>query len=104
MIARMWHGRVPVEKSAAYHEFLKISGLTDYENTPGNRGVYLLKNDTDGITHFYTLTFWEDYEAIKKFAGENYQEARYYPRDKDFLLEFEPTVMHYEVLEKPAYV
>jgi hypothetical protein len=27
--------------------------------------------------------------------------AFYYPEDKDFLLEFEPTVSHYEVAVKP---
>ena len=48
--------------------------------------------------HFITLTFWESYEAIKSFAGEELNAAKYYPEDKDFLLEFEPTVLHYEVV------
>lgn len=37
-------------------------------------------------------------EAIKKFAGEDYEKARYYPEDKDYLLEFEEKVAHYEVM------
>jgi len=100
MIARLWHGKVPAEKAAAYHEFLKLSGLKDYASTEGNQAVYLLKKDEDEVTHFYTLTFWEDMEAIKKFAGEEPLKARYYPEDKDFLLEFEPHVSHMEVLEE----
>jgi heme-degrading monooxygenase HmoA len=100
MIARMWHGRVPKAKSAEYHQYLIDTGLRDYKSTPGNKGVYLLKRDEADVTHMYTLTFWQDLEAIKTFAGEAYETARYYPEDKDFLLEFEPLVTHFEVLEQ----
>jgi heme-degrading monooxygenase HmoA len=103
MIARMWHGKVPKDKSEAYHQYLLESGLKDYKSTPGNDGVFLLKKDEGDITHFYTLTFWTDLASIRKFAGDEYEKARYYPSDKDFLLEFEPEVTHFDVLEKPAY-
>jgi heme-degrading monooxygenase HmoA len=49
--------------------------------------------------HFLTLSLWESLDAIKKFAGEDYEKARYYPEDKDFLLDFEPTVQHYELFK-----
>ncbi len=99
MIARQWHGRVPSEKAAAYHEYLIRTGLADYAAVPGNRGVILLKKEDQDITHYYTLTYWESINAIKQFAGEDYEKARYYPEDKDYLLEFEPLVTHYEILE-----
>ena len=104
MIARMWHGRVPKKKAEQYHQFLIKTGLSDYGKTPGNRGVFLLKRDDNEVTHIYTLTFWDDYESIRKFAGDDYQKARYYPEDKDYLLEFEPEVTHFDVLEKPGYM
>jgi len=37
-------------------------------------------------------------ESIKAFAGEDVETAKYYPEDKDFLLEFEPNVVHYQVV------
>jgi hypothetical protein len=37
-------------------------------------------------------------DSIRAFAGEPVDQARYYPEDKDFLLEFEPTVVHYHVV------
>ena len=49
------------------------------------------------MTHFVTLTLWQNREAIRGFAGEELERAKYNPEDKDFLLEFEPTVLHYEV-------
>lgn len=102
MIARLWHGRVLTAKAAAYHQYLIDTGLKDYAAIPGNRSVSLLKKEEGSITHFYTLTYWDDLVAIKKFAGEAYDNARYYPEDIDYLLEQEPLVTHYEVLEHSA--
>ena len=99
MIARTWHGRVPVEKADTYHEYLLRTGVGDYADTPGNRGVHVLRRVEGEVAHFLLITFWESWEAIRRFAGEDYERARYYPEDDDFLLEREPFVTHYEVLE-----
>lgn len=99
MIARTWHGRVPAEKADAYHEYLLRTGVDGYAGTPGNRGVYVLRRVEGEVAHFLLITFWDSWEAIRRFAGEDYERARYYPEDDDFLLEREPFVTHYEVLE-----
>ena len=99
MIARMWRGQVSREKKEAYVEYLKKTGLKDYATTPGNRGVYLLASDKDGVVEFATLTFWDSLDAVKAFAGKDYTHARYYPEDKEFLLSFAPEVEHFEVIE-----
>lgn len=99
MIARLWHGKIPSSKTGEYHEYLDKTGLKDYADTPGNKAVFLLKKEEGDITHIYTLTFWDNLEAIRGFAGDDYEKARYYPEDKNFLLEFEPMVNHYDVLE-----
>jgi heme-degrading monooxygenase HmoA len=98
MIARLWHGVTPADKADAYYEFLKGTGLSDYAATPGNRGVHLLRRIDGDQAHFLTLTFWESEEAIKNFAGDDIEKARYYPEDPQYLLEMEPNVTHYEVL------
>ena len=98
MIARMWHGRVPAEKAEAYHAYLLRTGVPDYENTPGNRGVYVFRRTEGAITHYLLTTLWDSVEAIRAFAGPDYERARYYPEDDEYLLEREPFVMHYEVL------
>jgi len=102
MIARIWHGITPAAKADAYLEFLQRSGVPDYEATPGNQGVYILRRLDGEQAHFLTLTFWDSLQAIQAFAGEDVEKAKYYPEDRDFLLEFEPTVAHYEVLSGPA--
>jgi heme-degrading monooxygenase HmoA len=98
MIARMWHGRVPTGKTRAYREFLNRRAIPDYQAVQGNLSVHILERQAGEITHFITLTFWENMDAIRGFAGEDVERAKYYPEDQDFLIEFEPTVVHYEVV------
>lgn len=98
MITRMWHGRVLTSNAKAYREFLVSRAIPDYQSFAGNISVYILERTERDVTHFITLTFWKDRESIKDFAGEDVETAKYYPEDKDFLLEFEPKVMHYEVV------
>lgn len=97
MIVRMWHGRVLTVKAKAYREFLNARAIPDYRSVQGNISVHILERTEGEITHFITLTFWENIESIKSFAGDDVEVAKYYPEDKDFLLEFEPGVLHYEV-------
>jgi heme-degrading monooxygenase HmoA len=98
MIVRMWHGKVPADKAKAYREFLNARAIPDYRSVAGNISVHILERAEGDVTHFITLTFWENLESIKAFAGDDVEIAKYYPEDKDFLLEFEPHVVHYEVV------
>lgn len=98
MIARFWHGAVPASKAEAYQRYLEATGLPDYRATPGNRGVSVLRRMQGDVAHFLLMTLWESTAAIRAFAGEDFERARYYPEDADFLLELEPRVVHYEVI------
>jgi heme-degrading monooxygenase HmoA len=101
MIARTWHGVVLTEDADAYHAYLLRTGVPDYRTTPGNEGVYVLRRAEGERTHFLLLTFWASWDAVRAFAGDDVERARYYPEDRRYLLELEPTVTHYEVLEHP---
>lgn len=98
MIARLWHGMTAAARADEYLDYLNKTGVPDYRRTPGNRGVYVLRRTEGEIAHFLLISLWESNDAIRQFAGDDLDVARYYPADKDFLLEFEPRVMHYEVL------
>ncbi|HET6900015.1 MAG TPA: antibiotic biosynthesis monooxygenase [Vicinamibacteria bacterium] len=98
MVVRMWHGRVPAEKADRYREFLNARAIPDYRSVPGNISVHILERPDGPVTHFVTMTFWASMDAIRGFAGDDVQVAKYYPEDRDYLLEFEPQVVHYEVV------
>ncbi len=99
MIARIWHGAVPVSKSDAYLELMRRVALPEYKATPGNRGAWCLHRIDGDLAHFDMLTFWDDVEAIKRFAGEAYETAKYYDFDADYLVEMEPKVRHHAIHE-----
>ncbi len=98
MIVRMWHGRVPTPKAGAYRDFINRRAIPDYRSVAGNISAHVLERADGAVTHFVTLTFWDSLDSIRGFAGEDVEAAKYYPEDKDFLLEFEPRVLHYEVV------
>jgi heme-degrading monooxygenase HmoA len=101
MIARSWHGVTPAAKADEYFAFLNTSGIPDYKATEGNRGVYVLRRIEGDKAHFLLISLWDSYDAIRKFAGDDVEKAHYYPEDDKFLLEKEPKVFHYEVLDAP---
>ncbi len=101
MIARLWHGTTPLSKSQEYFEFLKRTGVRDYLSTKGNLGVYVLRQQSGDRAEFLLVSLWESMEAVRNFAGADSDKAAYYPEDKEYLLEMEPKVAHYEVLVKP---
>jgi len=98
MIARIRHGVVPAAKSDEYVVYLNQTGIPDLRDTQGNEGVNILHRIEAEQAHFLLVSYWDSWESIKKFAGEDIQKARYYPEDQSYLLELEPYVEHYEVL------
>jgi len=97
LIARTWHGRTAAIKADEYLKFLIERAIPDYQSIAGNRGVTILRRMQGAEAHFLILTIWASREAIKAFAGADIEKAKYYDEDQDFLLEFEPSVTHYEV-------
>jgi heme-degrading monooxygenase HmoA len=99
VVARIWHGAVPLAKADLYLSLMRIIALHEYRSVTGNCGAYVLQREADGLAHFTTLTFWESREAIKRFAGDDIEIAKYYDFDRFFLVELEPHVRHYDVFE-----
>ena len=98
MIARIWHGVTEVRVADEYVHYLMATGLPDYQAAQGNRGAYFLRRVEGNQAHFLALSFWESEQAIRGFAGDEIERARYYPEDARYLLEMEPLVKHYEIL------
>ncbi|UCF18627.1 MAG: antibiotic biosynthesis monooxygenase [Gemmatimonadota bacterium] len=103
MIARTWHGAVPAEKADAYFDYLLQTGVPGLKGTKGNLGVYVLRRIEGSRAHFFMISLWESREAIRAFAGDDIERARYYPEDAEFLLALQPQVTHYEVLLGPEH-
>ncbi len=99
IITQIWHGLTRASDAEAYLRYLTETGIKDYRKVPGNLSVQVLRRIEGDQCHFWTVTRWDSYESIKKFAGEDYEKARYYPEDKAYLLTFEPNVIHCETFD-----
>jgi heme-degrading monooxygenase HmoA len=97
-ILRIWHGRTPRARAEAYARFLLERALPDYRAVRGNLDVQIVRRDEGDVTHFLTVTRWVDEAAIRAFAGDDILRAKYYPEDRDFLLELEARVEHFEIV------
>jgi heme-degrading monooxygenase HmoA len=99
MMARIWHGKTKASDAETYLEYLFKSGIPAYRSTTGNKGAWVLRRLDGDVAYFITLSYWESRDAIVAFAGPDIEVAKYYAEDKKYLLEFEPTVMHYELFQ-----
>jgi len=97
VIARVWFGRTKAEDYDAYLAYLEESGVATLKQTPGNRGVMVLRRLDGEEAEFGVVSFWDSAEDIEAFAGEDVDVARYFPEDERFLLEFTPRLKHFEV-------
>jgi ribosomal-protein-alanine N-acetyltransferase len=97
LIARIWKGAVRTEDGDAYAKYMQNTGISGYANTPGNRGVWMLRRDLNENTEFLMFTLWDSLEAVKAFAGADYENAVFYPEDERFLVERDSATTHYVV-------
>ena len=97
MIARTWRGAVRSADADAYSAYMQETGVAGYRATPGNRGVWMLRRDIGDTTEFVMFTLWDSLDAVRAFAGEDYETAVFYPEDDRFLVERDLTCTHYDV-------
>jgi heme-degrading monooxygenase HmoA len=97
MIARIWKGAVRQPDGDAYARYMQQTGVAAYAATPGNRGVWMLRRNVGDRAEFVMFTLWESLDAVRAFAGEQYERAVFYPDDDRFLVERDLTSTHFEV-------
>jgi heme-degrading monooxygenase HmoA len=99
VIARIWRGVVRSEDADRYARYIADTGFAAYGETAGNRGAWMLRRDEGGRTEFLTLSMWDSVDAVKAFAGDDHEAAVLYPEDERYLVETDPKVRHYEVVD-----
>ena len=102
MIGRLWSGRTEPADADAYHAFLRDDLLPEVATVEGAHGAFVLRRDTlDGAVEFVTLTLFDSLEAVRRFAGEDFEQAVIEPRARELLAEYDPEVRHFEVVVAP---
>jgi heme-degrading monooxygenase HmoA len=96
MILRSWHGIVPIESGDAFERNFRDVTINEIEAVPGNFGVLSRFVRQDDYVHVFLLSYWEDWEAIRRFAGDAPHIAVTYPDDAQYGLISDPLVLHHE--------
>src|SRR5512134_1818378 len=102
MISRIWHGWTTVENADAYENLLKseiFTGIAD-RHIPGYRGIHLLRRTLPSEVEFITLMWFDSLDAVRAFAGEDYEAAVVPPKARRLLSRFDERSAHYEVIER----
>ena len=95
--------RVPLNsRRDAYEELLRTTILPWVGSHEGHRGSYLVRRDVDEGVEFATLTLWESLDAVKAFAGEDYEVAVVPDPARAVLSRWDERSVHYEVAVSPT--
>lgn len=97
MIVRKWHGCVPLEHAEGFDAHLDLTGVRHSQGIEGNKGAFVKRVTQGSWEHFFLATYWEDIEAVKAFAGNDYHVAVTYLDDDKFRLLSDPYVFQHEV-------
>ena len=101
MLARVWKGWTKTENADAYEKLLQEVVYPGLQKIQGYQGGYILRQDGGDETEFVTVNLFESLEAVKAFAGPNYETPVFEPEAKRLLSRVEPIARHYEVKRAP---
>lgn len=89
-IARIWRGRTTRAKADEYAAYLYENGIKVLEQRA--LAVQQLREDREHDSEFVTISYWENVEAMSRYAGPNPRLIHHLERDKEFLIELPESV------------
>ena len=98
MISRIWHGWTTPANADAYQNLLTTKILPGIHRVAGYKGASLLRRDAGQEVEFVTITHFESMEAIRAFAGNDYEVAVVPPEARALLSRFDARSVHYQVI------
>lgn len=104
MISRVWHGWTKQADADAYEAILRTDVLPGIHRVPGYRGAYLLRRAFGNEVEFVTITQFDDLDAVRQFAGQEYTRAVIHPAAVKLLTRYDEHSVHYETTLTPEQV
>ena len=99
MIGRVWHGWTAPENADAYETLLKSKIFTSIiaKQVEGFQRIELFRADLGDEVEFMTIMWFTSWDAVKAFAGEEYETAYVPPAAQALLGRFDARAQHYEI-------
>jgi heme-degrading monooxygenase HmoA len=106
MIGRIWHGWTKPENADKYEQLLKqeiFPRIAD-KKFPGYKGIQLFRRPIDNDeAEFITIMWFDSWDAVKQFSGEDYERAYVPSKAREVLARFDERSQHYEIKERLDY-
>jgi heme-degrading monooxygenase HmoA len=102
MICRLWHGWTTPANADPYEGLLKrevFEGIVG-RNIEGFRGIELLRRNDGDLTEFMTIMWFDSLEAVRRFAGNDYETAVVPPAARALLSHFDARSAHFDVRDR----
>lgn len=99
MISRIWHGWTTPANADTYEALLKeeiFIGIQE-RHIRGFQGIQLLRREVADEVEFVTIMTFDDLDAVREFAGEDYEVAVVPPSARAVLAHFDARSQHYEI-------
>ena len=99
MISRIWHGWTTAGQADEYEALLKeeiFVGILD-RRIPGFKSIQLLRRQVGDEVEFVTIMLFESLDAVREFAGKNYEQAVVPDKARAVLSRFDERSQHYEI-------
>jgi hypothetical protein len=96
MITRMWRGWTTAEHADAYQQFLLDELFPSMVAISGFHGAEVLRRRDGEEVAFVTLTRFASLDAIRAFAGEDFEVAVLEPQALALVSHYDPRAVHYD--------
>jgi antibiotic biosynthesis monooxygenase (ABM) superfamily enzyme len=99
MISRIWHGWTTPGNADTYEALLREEIFVGIQNRriPGFRDIQLLRRPVGGEVEFVTIMRFDSLDAVREFAGEDYEVAVVPEKARAVLSRFDARSQHYEI-------
>ena len=99
MVSRVWHCYTTPQNADAFETLLKTEIFIGIQNRKiaGYNGVQLFRRTLGDEIEFLTVMWFDSFEAVRSFAGENYEAAIVPEKIRVLLTRFDAGSQHYEV-------
>lgn len=100
MISRIWHGWTTRDNAEKYETLLKEEIFVGIQqrHIHGFKSIQLLRREVGQEVEFITIMLFNSLDAVREFAGEDYERAVVPEKARALLSHFDKQSQHYEIV------
>lgn len=105
MIFRIWNGLTTHDNATKYEQlfYKEVLPAIAEKEVDGYKSIQLLRKPHEKEVEFITIMYFDSWDAVKEFAGEDYEHSYVPAKAKKVLKRYDDHSQHYEVREQKDY-